>query len=158
MSSLKNVVNYFIIIINRLDESLLLWITQARARKISIDGPMLKEKAKYFARQFNVENFKASNGWLDRFKVRNGISWRKIAGESDGADEQTAGNWIHEVLVPFLRFYPADDVFNLDEFGLFFKATPDKTMDFKGQKCCDGKFSKERLSVLAGTNMTGSKN
>jgi hypothetical protein len=54
-----------------------------------------------------------------------------------------------------LREYGPDNVFNLDEFALFFKATPDKTMELKGKSCADGKFSKERLSVLAGANMTG---
>jgi hypothetical protein len=141
--------------LNRLDGALLLWIQQARAKKISLTGRMIQEKAKFFAQRFRMEEFKASEGWLEKFKERHGISWRKIAGESDAADETVAANWVQEVLIPLLQYYPAEDVFNLDEFALFFKTTPDRMMDFKGQNCCDGKFSKERLSVLAGANLDG---
>lgn len=51
----------------------------------------------------------------------------------------------------------AKDIFNVDETGLFFKCTPDKTFAFKGEKCSAGKHSKERITVLVGANMDGSE-
>ena len=38
---------------------------------------------------------------------------------------------------------PAKDIFNVDETGLFYKCTPDKTVTFKGDCCSGGKNSKE---------------
>lgn len=53
--------------------------------------------------------------------------------------------------------YKDEEIFNADETGLFFRITPDKTMKFKGEKCVGGKLSKERLTVLVASNMTGSE-
>ena len=48
-------------------------------------------------------------------------------------------------------------MYNLDETGLFYKLKPDKTLEFKGQKCSGGKKSEERLTVLVGASMAGEK-
>lgn len=133
----------------------MLWIKQARHGKIPLTGPIIQAKARTYAELLNVEGFKASNGWFHRFKNRNAISWRPIVGESDGVNLEVTDNWLEVFLAPLLAEYDDEDVFNLDEFALFWKALPNKTMCLKGEKCCDGKFSKERLSVLAGANMSG---
>lgn len=51
--------------------------------------------------------------------------------------------------------YAPEDVYNADEAGLFFQLLPDRTLAFKGEKCCGGKKSKQRLTVLLCTNSTG---
>lgn len=48
-------------------------------------------------------------------------------------------------------------VFNVDETGLFFKRTPQKTFAFKGERCSGGKHSTERITILVGANMDGSE-
>jgi len=53
--------------------------------------------------------------------------------------------------------YPKEDVFNMDETGLFYRLTTDKTLSFKGEKCSGGKLSKERLSVALCANMSGTE-
>ena len=41
------------------------------------------------------------------------------------------------------------DIFNAEETGIcFFRLTPDKTPQFKGQKCVSGKLSKDRIPVI----------
>lgn len=57
----------------------------------------------------------------------------------------------------FLKDYELKDIFNADETGLFFKCLPDKTLIFKNEKCHGGKLSKERLTILLATNMTGTE-
>jgi hypothetical protein len=47
---------------------------------------MLKEKAKHFGDETGVTDFKYSNGWLQRFNARHGISSHVISGESAGVD------------------------------------------------------------------------
>ena len=52
---------------------------------------------------------------------------------------------------------PAKDIFNVDETSLFYNCTPDKTLTFKGDRCSGGKNSKERITLLIGANMDGTK-
>ncbi len=53
--------------------------------------------------------------------------------------------------------FSPEDIFNGDEFGLFWRILPDKSYTLKGKKFKTGKKSKERISVLVGSNMTGSE-
>lgn len=53
--------------------------------------------------------------------------------------------------------YKDEDIFNGDETGLFYKLTPEKTLQFKNEKCVGGKLSKVRLTVLVCANMTGTE-
>lgn len=68
--------------------------------------------------------------------------------------EKTCDEW-KEKLKQILQKYRAEDVFNIDESGLFFKCLPDSTLCFKNEKCLGGKRSKERITVVLLTNMTG---
>ena len=45
----------------------------------------------------------------------------------------------------------------MDEAGLFWKLHPDSTHTFKDRKCVGGKKSKERITVLIGSNMSGNE-
>ena len=44
------------------------WIFLQRSQSVPIDGPIPKEKAPQFAKSFNFPTFKASGGWLDKWK------------------------------------------------------------------------------------------
>lgn len=57
------------------------------AANIPVTVPMLQAKAKQVAKELGVSNFKASNGWLQRFLSRNNISCRIFSdGESAAVD------------------------------------------------------------------------
>ena len=45
-----------------------LWITNALAADLIINTDILCEKAKFFVQQFEVNNFTASNEWINGFK------------------------------------------------------------------------------------------
>jgi hypothetical protein len=45
-------------------------LIQCRDNNIPINGPILKAKALKMSQKLNVPNFKASDGWLDKFKTR----------------------------------------------------------------------------------------
>ena len=49
------------------------------------------------------------------------------------------------------------DIWNLDETGLIYRALPDKCLFAKSKKCKGGKKSKERLTVALMTSATGEK-
>lgn len=44
---------------------------------IPISVPLLLEKAKFFANELEILDFKQYTGWLDRFKERHGITFKK---------------------------------------------------------------------------------
>ena len=44
--------------------------------------------------------------------------------------------------------YKPEDIYNVDETGLFYKIKPNKTMQIKGDKCFNGEKSKDRLTLM----------
>lgn len=141
-----------------LESVLLKWFVTMRDRDVAISGPLLLEKANQFAEQLEIHEFKQSNGWLDRFKERHGISFKKICGESKSVDSESNDmlDWEHKLDI-LLKSYDPKDIFNADETGLFYRLTPEKTLEFKSVDCKGGKRSKERLTVLVCSNMSGSE-
>ena len=140
-----------------LDKCVLKWFTKARSEKIPLSGPIIKVKAQEFGAKLNLNNFKASNGWLDNFKGREAVVCKKICGESASVNIEDANKWKNDTLLEIIKDYKPEDIFNVDETGLFFKCTPDRTLAFKNEKCFGGKLSKERLTLLVGANMSGTE-
>ncbi|CAH0721898.1 unnamed protein product, partial [Brenthis ino] len=138
------------------EECLQTWFKQCRGKNISVSRPILREKAEEFSKSLGHSSFRASNGWLVNFKKRHELVFRKVCGESASVNNEICDEWIIQ-LQSLLKDYELKDVFNADEIGLFFKCLPDKTLIFKNEKCHGGKHSKERLTILLATNMTGSE-
>ena len=65
--------------------------------------------------------------------------------------------WNETTLPTLLSKYNLKDIFNADEFGLFYQYLPYKKYQFKGQKCSGGKNSKVRLTAMAPGNVIGEK-
>jgi hypothetical protein len=53
------------------------WFRQKQALNFTVDGPILKRKAEEIATKLSIE-FRPSNGWIDRFKKRSGLVYRKV--------------------------------------------------------------------------------
>ena len=45
-------------------------LSQSRHEIVTDNGPMFKEKAQEFTEQLNLEDFHASDGWLEKLKKR----------------------------------------------------------------------------------------
>ena len=58
-------------------------------------------------------------------------------------------SWSETTLPTILSNYKLEDIFNADEFGLFYQCLPDKTYHLKGEKCSGEKKSKIRLTEIA---------
>lgn len=61
----------------KLEEDLLNWIEITRSQNVHVSTIMLKEKALQIAKELGQPNFTACNGWIQRFKTRNCISFAK---------------------------------------------------------------------------------
>lgn len=75
------------------EEAVIKWLKQCRDKNVPVGGPILQEKAQQFAGQLGHADFRASNGWLDRFKKRHEISFKKVCGESAAVDDATCEDW-----------------------------------------------------------------
>ncbi|GFW43487.1 uncharacterized protein TNCV_4768401 [Trichonephila clavipes] len=63
-----------------LKQCLVSLMRQCQGQNIPMGGSLLKEKAKAFAKELGIE-FSASEGWLTKFKKRNGIVFKKCVGK-----------------------------------------------------------------------------
>uniref|UniRef100_A0A2S2QB75 Tigger transposable element-derived protein 6 n=1 Tax=Sipha flava TaxID=143950 RepID=A0A2S2QB75_9HEMI len=130
------------------------WFCAARAKNIPISGPILKEKALQVSKEFKCENFKASNGWLDKFKSCYNISFKVVCGESKSVDTETVDEWRIKVK-QLISSYEPRNIYNADETGLFYKILPNKTLSFKNEICTSGIKYKRLLTVMLCINFIG---
>ena len=56
-----------------------------------------------------------------------------------------------------LSRYKLQDIFNADEFCLFFQALPNNTFELKGEKCTNGKQSKTRRTETRAASAASEK-
>ena len=139
-----------------LDEALFKWFKQARSLNIPISGPILLTQADQIATELGIDDFVPSNGWLHRFKGRKGISCKVISGESASVTPESTDEWRTGTIPDLMSRFSPSDIYNVDETGLFYRCLPSRTLALKGEACAGGKKSKERLSVLIGSNLDGS--
>ena len=105
----------------------------------------------------NVENFKASDGWLDRWKKQFNVSFKTVSGESNACTDEMVAPWEQTTLPTILSKYDLNQIYNTDEFGLFYRTQPNKSLHLKIENCVGGKHSKLRLSRLRVANTVGEK-
>uniref|UniRef100_A0A2S2NVD0 Tigger transposable element-derived protein 4 n=1 Tax=Schizaphis graminum TaxID=13262 RepID=A0A2S2NVD0_SCHGA len=140
-----------------LDQAMLTWFHKQCSNNVPISGPVLKTKAEHFAQQFGIIDFKASEGWLGKFKQRHNITYGKISREALNVDLNVANSWLINVCPKLNEKYTPEDIFNAGETGIYYRLTPDKTLKFKGEKCVGSNLSKERITVFVAANMSGTE-
>ncbi|GFT01349.1 tigger transposable element-derived protein 4 [Nephila pilipes] len=85
-----------------------------------------KEKALELLDKFDMEQFSASHGWIEKFKNRNGLASSVFSDENASVNEGTVEQWKEE-LSNLVEGYDLKNAFNCDETGLYFKTMPDRT-------------------------------
>ena len=138
-----------------IDRAVYKWFMNARERNVPIGGYIIRERALDFAKELNITDFKASDGWLDRWKNRHNVVFRAISGEERSCTEEMTASWAQTHLPTILSGYDLRDIYNADEFGLFCQQLPTKSFHLKGERCAGGKFSKVRVTGLAAGNAAG---
>ncbi|KAH8033755.1 hypothetical protein HPB51_015787 [Rhipicephalus microplus] len=71
------------------DKAVFAWFCEQRANKVHLSGKILQQKALDFACMLSHDNFKASPGWLSRFKALHDIIAKVISGEAAAVDSVT---------------------------------------------------------------------
>lgn len=79
-----------------------------------------------------------------------------ISGESGDVSGVTVESW-KERLSEICKEYTADNIWNLDETGCFWRALPDRSLVQAKISCKGGKKSKNCVMVAFFANATGTK-
>ena len=89
----------------KVEKALLRWFAQARSRQLPISGPLLTEKATQLAEGLGIQDFKATDSWLQRWKERNNIKFKKQHGEKQDVDDFSAERWVVDALPDIIKDY-----------------------------------------------------
>jgi hypothetical protein len=118
----------------------------------------LQGKAKQIANELGVEggDFSASKGWLQKWKQRNNVQSYKISKKSRNVSLEHAEQW-KSSLKTLLIGYDLKNVFNMDEMGFFFRASPNSTLSHVKQSCKGGKQGKDRITMVLTCSALGNK-
>ena len=117
----------------------------------------MKEKALSLAKSLELTDFRASDGWLDKWKQRHNATFKAVSVEENAVTTEMTASWSQTYLPTILSKYKLKDIYNANKFGLFYQPLPDKNLHYKGKRCSGGKHSKVILTGLAAGNATGEK-
>ena len=91
------------------------------------------------------------------FLFRSNVYFKTVSGESKAVTSEMVAGWNDTTLPTLLSDYDLENIYNDDEFDLFYQCLPDKSYHFKTEKCSGGKLSKIRITGLAAANAFGNK-
>lgn len=105
-----------------------LWVSKAMNDDILLTGEVLRQKWVAFANLVGIpedERLKLSDGWLTRFKERNGLKEMKRHGEAASSSAETVEREQKRIQELIKKCgYELQDIFNMDETGLFYGYAP----------------------------------
>ena len=85
------------------------------------------------------------------------MSFKTVSGESNACTDEIVAPWEQTTLPTILSKYDLNQVYNADDFGLFYRAQPNKSLHLKNENYVGGKHSKLRLTGLTAANAVGEK-
>ncbi|XP_070619108.1 tigger transposable element-derived protein 1-like [Erythrolamprus reginae] len=154
---------------DEMEKLLLIWLRDKQLAGDSVSGSVIREKARVLyedlvrnmpgtSEEDIVEgSFKASRGWLEKFKIRSGLHSVVRHGEAVSLDPKCA----EEFVATFAELihaegYVAQQIFNCDETGLFWKKMPRRTFITAEETKMPGhKPMKDRLTLALCANASG---
>lgn len=157
----------------RMESALILWITDCRKKNVPLDSNVIRQKAKKLYSNFKrvheeelqsetstsmeAEEFQASKGWFDRFQKRFKLKSVSLHGESASADHASAAAYPEQLRqLMEAKGYRPEQVFNMDETGLYWKKLPQRTYIMKEEARAPGfKAQKDRVTLLMCGNAAG---
>ena len=104
------------------------------------------------------KDFKASKGWLSRFKKLYGIKMITVSGEGRSSDAKAAEEYPAKLKAMIEEGgYCPEQIYNCDETGLCYKMVPNQTLAIKSveNKAKGFKLMKDRVTFLFCVNQTG---
>ena len=106
----------------RLESRILKWIETMRIfHKEPVSQAAIVHKGLMLAEKMGVEDFKGSNGWIQKFIRRNNIGHSvRLHGEAASSQAAQFAAEIDDIRDDLKQFKPSN-IYNQDETGLFYK-------------------------------------
>ena len=153
-------------LVHEMEKLLSIWVDDHIEKNMPLSLHLIQSKARSIFDTLKTregegctETFTASKGWFQRFRNRFNLHNRGVYGEAASADEDSAKVFIEELdkLIEEGGYRP-EQIFNVDETGLFWKKMPERTYIHKEAKSMPGfKVFKDRVTLLLGGNVAGFK-
>ena len=144
-----------------LEDALFTWIENMRCASLLVPPSLAIAKAKSIASMMSIpeSEFKASWKWLSRFRVRHGLQKMLLHGEGAEVNRNNP-DLLHSLdnLYTIINQYDAENVYNMDETGLFFRLLPRYSLLMPDEDISTTrgkKKSKDRVSLVVCANSTG---
>ncbi len=151
-----------------LDQAVYDWFLEiqhpfGKCKPLPLSRSVIQARAKKEAEDRGIITFQASNGWfrgwLWRFEIGKSVRLNGGAGDLDLAEAETRMNELRRQLAAC--GYSKDNIFNMDETGLFYRCLPNRSYVCKGG---DGRQmgrgtkamkAKDRITLVLCCNATG---
>lgn len=78
---------------NAVNDAVYKCFCDVRSKNAPMSGPLIQTKVLEVSASLNIDHFKASNGWLKKFRSRYNITFNNICGESKNVDLQVVDDW-----------------------------------------------------------------
>ncbi|XP_031819975.1 tigger transposable element-derived protein 1 isoform X3 [Sarcophilus harrisii] len=153
------------LVMENMERLLSVWIEDQNQRGVPVNVSTIQDKAKSLFQDLKreqgqsaeAETFGASRGWFTRFKARHSLPNLGTSSETVSTDPEAAAKY-PEALRKVIQEggYTPQQVFNVDEMGLFWKRLPDRTFISVEEKTASGfKAARDLLTLLLGGNAAG---
>ena len=114
----------------------------------------------YFPWVFVCSSNKNNVRWITTFLsffFKHGKTFKEVSGKSEKVIKEMTAPWEETALSTILARYQLKDIFNADEFGLFYELLTSKSLHFRSKHCSGGKHTKVRLTGMTASNALGEK-
>ena len=129
---------------------------ECHQKGLPISGAYIKEQALLIAMELNLDDFQASQGWLQSWLKREGLSWSLLCGESASVSQEVVDDFSNRI-PEITEGYKPEDIFNMDESALFYRSLPNRSFAPKGSKSHGGRKRKDRITMVLCLSATGEK-
>jgi len=144
-----------------LEDMLYIWIDNMRRARLPVSPSLAIAKVKSIAFTLSISDsdFKASWQWLSRFRTRRGLQKMFLHGEGAEVDKNdpkllSALEELYSIIVQ----YDPENVYNMDEIGLFFRLLPRCSILMPNEDISSTrgkKKAKDRVSLIVCANTSG---
>ncbi|CAL1539922.1 unnamed protein product [Lymnaea stagnalis] len=133
------------------------WYCEKRASQfpIAITGKRIQEKGVQLAKELSLDDFKASNGWLESWQRLYNVKSDVRCGESAGVAHAAVDDLVK--LPDICKGYAQVDIFNAVETVMYYRSLAKTSMVEKDDSKKGIKTTKERMTVLLACSAAGEK-
>jgi len=145
----------------KLEDMLYIWIDNMRHANLPVPPSLAIAKTKSIASSLSISetDFKASWQWLSRFRVRRGLQKMLLHGEGAEVNKFDLGLMAAlDDLYAIIAQYDPENVYNMDETGLFFCLLPRYSLLMPDEDISTTrgkKKSKDQVSLIVCANAVG---